>query len=232
MKELTKASVKGDIAVTANDIKCGYRRKTVLDHVSFELSPGMCVGIVGINGSGKSTLLSVLAGIRQPLSGSFTCFGHDLFRERTLFPRMVGYLPQDNPLMEDLTVFDNLKLWYGNDIPSDADVLKELRIWELISMKVKSLSGGMKRRLSIACAVSENQPVLILDEPASSLDLHQKEIILDFMKSYTLRGGIILLSTHDEQEITSCDSVYYLKNGTAERTPAETAIRMLKDGSV
>ena len=88
----------------------------------------------------------------------------------------------------------------------------------------------MKRRLSIACAISQDQPVLILDEPSSSLDLHQKKIISDYILSYSGNGGIVLVSTHDREEIRLCTQVYYLEEGRAVEVDAEEAIRRLREG--
>ena len=216
--------------VQARDISCSFRRKTVLENVSFDAHQGDCIGIAGINGSGKSTLLSILSGIRKPSSGSFVCFGQDLFKDRMAFHSTVDYLPQDNPLLDDLSVLDNLKLWYGRRIPDDLPVLDELMLRDMLHLKVRSLSGGMKRRLSIACAIAEDQPVLIMDEPTSSLDLHQKEIIGKYIRSYTQNGGIAVLSTHDEQEIRMCSVLYYLSGRSLLRIKADDAVRLLKEG--
>ena len=217
-------------SIVITNIHCSFRRKKVLENVSFKAYPGDCVGIVGINGSGKSTLLSILAGIQKPYLGTFHCFGHEMFRERSLFPRLVAYLPQENPLLPELTARDNLRLWYGRHIPEDFPILDELSLREMLPMKVKSLSGGMKRRLSIACAVAENQRILILDEPTSSLDLSQKEIIGRYIRSYTENGGIAILSTHDEREIRMCNALYYLMGNTLVPVSADEAIRLLKSG--
>ena len=108
--------------------------------------------------------------------------------------------------------------------------LEMVHVKDLLSLKVKTFSGGMKRRLSIACAVAQNQPVLILDEPTSSLDLHQKKIISDYILQYTGEGGIVLISTHDKEEILLCTQVYYLEEGTAVPVTAEEAIGRLRQG--
>ena len=217
-----------DQHLTVRDISLSFRKKRVLEHISFEAASHDCVGIVGRNGSGKSTLLSILAGISKPASGSFQCGGHEMFREKSLFPRMIGYLPQENPLLEDLTAMDNLRLWYGRRVPDDLPVLDELLLREMLPLKVKALSGGMKRRLAIACAVAEGQRILILDELTSALDLYQKEIIGGYIRSYTEQGGIVILSTHDEQEIRMCSTLFYLENAKMREIGAEEAITLLK----
>ena len=216
--------------IVVSHISQNYGKKTVLKDVSFIAGPGTVVGITGINGGGKSTLLSILAGIRRPSAGSFTCFGEDILKNREAARRLIGYLPQDNPLLEDLTAFDNLRLWYGQAIDQNMPVIRQMQLAELLPVKVKNLSGGMKRRLAIACAVSSNQPVLILDEPSSSLDLHQKRIISDYILEYTANGGIVLLSTHDMEEIKLCTSVYYLEDGVGVEVEAQEAIERLRNG--
>ena len=217
------------LGIAVSRIAYNYGKNPVLKDVTFQASAGAVVGIVGINGGGKSTLLSILAGVRRPAKGSFHCFGQDLFRKRN-FREVIGYLPQDNPLLEDLTVYDNLRLWYGQEISQDLPMLYKMQLTELLNKRVKSLSGGMKRRLSIACAVSKNQPVLILDEPSSSLDLHQKKIISDYILSFTGEGGIVILSTHDMEEIRLCTELYYLEGGVSVPIPAEEAINRLQAG--
>ena len=207
-----------------------FGKKVILKDVSFEAKSGDCIGILGINGSGKSTLLSILAGIHRPKGGSFICFGTDMFRESDAFRKMIGYLPQENPLLMDLTVYDNLRLWYGRKITPDLPVLHQMQLTEMLPEKVSNLSGGMRRRLAVACAVAADQKVLVLDEPTSSLDLHQQMIIRDYIKAYAGRGGIVILSTHDIPEIELCSSLYYLENGVADRTDLSAAVRRLQEG--
>ena len=221
-------AARPDLAVS--EMSRSFRKKNVLDRVSFTASAGDCVGIVGINGSGKSTLLSILAGIGKPTSGRFTCFGREMIGNKAAFEKLIGYLPQENPLLEDLSSQDNLRLWYGGHVPSDLPVLDELQLRELLPLKVRSLSGGMKRRLAIACAAAKNQSVLIMDEPPSSLDLHQKEIIRNYIRTFISRGGIVILSTHDEQEMRLCTRLFYLKSGVMSRVLADEAAAMLRAG--
>ena len=211
-------------------ISRSYRKKEVLRDISFSAGKGSCTGIVGINGGGKSTLLSILAGIRKPSGGSFYCFGKDMLRHGSAFSDLIAYLPQDDPLLSELTVRDNLRLWSGGRSTDRLEVLEKLQLKELLDQRVKELSGGMKRRLSIACAVCRNQPVLIMDEPSSALDLHQKAIIRDYIKEYTRGGGVLIISTHDPQEIAVCDNLYYLEDGTLIHVNYEEAVSRLREG--
>ena len=224
---MTKTNPSG---IRVSGISQKYGKKEILSDVTFSAERGAVVGITGVNGGGKSTLLSILAGIRRPERGSFFCFGTDMFRDRKAFRRLIGYLPQENPLLENLSAMDNLRLWYGSSIPEDLPVLDQMQLRELLPVKVKNLSGGMKRRLSIACAVALSQPVLVLDEPSSSLDLHQKKIISDYIRAFADAGGIVVLSTHDMEEIRLCTQVLYLENGLSVPIGAEEAILHLREG--
>ena len=219
-----------DTVLQVDHISRRFGKKQVLSNASFTAQKDTCVGIVGINGGGKSTLLTILAGVQKPSGGSFTCYGHEMFQDKSFFSELIAYLPQENPLLLDLSVRDNLRLWFGRRIEEDLPVLKTMQLTELLDLKVKDLSGGMKRRLAIACAVCKDQPVLIMDEPSSSLDLHQKEIIRNYIKEYTGQGGIVILSTHDIQEIEVCDQLYYLEKGVTIPVTYEEAVGRLKNG--
>lgn len=199
-------------------IKKRYGKKIVLDGISFQAHEGECIGILGQNGSGKSTLLSILAGIQKPDSGSFLCDGENLLQDKQLRTRMVGYVPQGTPLLNELTALENLKLWYscaGKDYKYD---LKEgvpaiLGIPEFLHVPVDQMSGGMKKRLSIACAVAHGPGVLMLDETSAALDFACKEKIYEYLKLFLHRGGIILMVTHDMQELNLCTTYNIIRNG-------------------
>jgi ABC-type multidrug transport system ATPase subunit len=134
----------------------------------------MRVGVLGRNGSGKSTLLSVLAGIQRADAGSFWCDGADLMTEHRLRSQTVGYVPQGTPFMEELSAWDNLLLWYTRaQLRQELEngVLAALGIGEFVKMPVYKLSGGMKKRLSIGCAMAGHPRILLMDEPGAALDL-------------------------------------------------------------
>ncbi|MBQ2696804.1 MAG: ABC transporter ATP-binding protein [Clostridia bacterium] len=196
-----------------------YKKKVILETVSFEAESGQCIGLLGSNGSGKSTLLSILAGIIKADNGKFLYDGTDLLQNNKLRSELVGYVPQSAPLLEELNAKDNLKLWYS---PEDMEqelssgVLGMLGIPEFIKTPVYKMSGGMKKRLSIGCAVAHKPKILLLDEPSSALDLICKERIAVYLQEFKAKGGIILLATHDLQELPLCDQLYILKNGTLE----------------
>ena len=181
--------------------------------------------ILGKNGCGKSTLLSILAGVERADAGSFLYEQEganpiDLFRHRTYASRLIGYVPQSTPLLEELSALDNLRLWYtgGKKVlrqELEEGVLKDLDIDRFLHKNVRTLSGGMKKRLSIGCALAHHPRVLLLDEPGAALDLIAKEQIVTWLKAFCSRGGIVLIASHELGEIENCSRAYILKDGTA-----------------
>lgn len=149
-----------------------YKKRVILNQISFVVEQGSCVGILGGNGSGKSTLLSILAGVLQPNAGHVYWGNEDLLCKESLRNELIGYVPQGNPLFEELTAWDNLLLWYDKKTLKkelEQGVLACLGIGEFIKVPVHHMSGGMKKRLSIGCAIANHPKVLLLDEPSSAL---------------------------------------------------------------
>ncbi len=191
------------------DLRRSFGKKRVLDGVTFGARSGECVGILGGNGSGKSTLLSILAGILPAERGSFSLTEN----ERSILP---GYIPQGTPLIEELSAQDNLRLWYDRKSLKkelEGGVLSLLGIPEFLNVPVRKMSGGMKKRLSIGCAVASHPRALYMDEPTSALDLSCKERIYAYMDSFLDDGGLILLVTHDIREIERCSRCLLLSGG-------------------
>ena len=193
-----------------------YGQHSVVKDITFTAESGKCIGILGGNGCGKSTLLSILAGIQPPDKGEFLYEGKDLFKFTAQRSQLVGYVPQGTPLIEELNARDNLSLWYEKeDLKRELSggVLKMLGIGDFLKTPVSKMSGGMKKRLSIGCAISARPPILILDEPMAALDLACKENICEYLRSHKTSGGILLLSTHDVLELELCDECYIMKDG-------------------
>lgn len=200
-----------------NAIAKSYKRKQVLKDVAFQADNGCCIGILGGNGAGKSTLLSILAGIQKPNAGTFLYNGSDLLKDTALRSAVVGYVPQGTPLIPELTAKDNLLLWYDRKTMNkelEQGLLKLLGIGDFLNVPVKKMSGGMKKRLSIGCAVAGRPPVLLLDEPTAALDLVCKRDIAAYLSAYKKAGGIIIMTTHDVSELSLCDACYIMKDGT------------------
>lgn len=201
-------------------IVSAYGKKQVLTGVDIAAGAGQCVGIVGANGCGKSTLLNILAGLRKADGGAVYFDGQQAAGRKggRLFRAYAGYVPQESSLIPELSVMDNLRLWYR-----EAGALKqglengflhELGIHEMCRLKAGRLSGGMKKRVSIGCALAGNPPILILDEPDAALDLPGKADIRRYLTMYKKQGGTIILATHEETDLNLCDRVFALSGGT------------------
>ena len=204
--------------LVAADIYKRYGRKAILKGVNLEAAPGECVGIVGSNGCGKTTLLSILAGAVKADRGSVSLDGKQAEKNRSSYTKAVAYVPQENPLIEELTVRDNLLLWYGGnrkamerDLESGAAAF--LGIGPMIGRTVDKLSGGMKKRVSIACALCSHGKVLILDEPGAALDMECKADIRRYLEQYRRAGGAVVLTSHEMAELSACTKMYVLKEG-------------------
>lgn len=206
----------GTRMIEINSIQKRYKKKMVLQDISFAMEEGSCVGILGCNGCGKSTLLSILAGVQKGDAGEFLWQGKNLLQDTNLRAQAVGYVPQGSPLLEELTAWDNLLLWYDRaSLKKELSdgVLAMLGITEFIKVPVRKMSGGMKKRLSIGCSIARQPSVLLLDEATAALDLICKERIYNYLKDFKTHGGSILLTTHDVQELELCDRWYILKEG-------------------
>ncbi len=190
-----------------------YGKKVILSNISFEIKSGESLAVVGRNGTGKSTLIKIMAGIIKPSSGTLSYFGDSILENKKLFRKYCAYVPQDNALIEELSVIDNLKLWSGGKRHLDRDFLDRFELTEILSVKVSNLSGGMKRRVSIVCAISHLPPVLLLDEPTTALDIFYKDEIHKILKEYKKDKGIVIYTTHDEREIIESDRTLLLKDG-------------------
>lgn len=203
--------------IEIENLTSAYGRKKVLQGVTFSGERGECIGIIGPNGCGKSTLLSTMAGVLRPLSGTIRYYGKDALQNRVVFQKMTGYVPQENPLMPELSVYDNLRLWYTDKAELEKELeqgfLQILGIPEFVGKTVSKLSGGMKKRVSIGIALSGMPPVLILDEPSAALDLVCKEDIKRYLQIYLERKGTVVITTHEESELSLCNSLYVMKSG-------------------
>ena len=202
--------------IEVQNIQKSFGKKVILKDVSFVADQGKCIGILGENGSGKSTLFSVLLGLQKG-KGNFWCDGVDFIQDSKARSKKVGFVPQNPPLIHELSGKDNLRLWYSEEEMEkemESGVLKLLGIPEFYKKTVKKMSGGMKKRLSIGCAVAHKPQILFLDEPSAALDIVCKENIIAYLEDFKVKGGIVVIATHDISELDICDDLYILKNGT------------------
>ncbi|MBQ7718470.1 MAG: heme ABC exporter ATP-binding protein CcmA [Clostridia bacterium] len=191
-----------------------YGKNLVLRDISFEINAGEAVGIIGVNGSGKSTLLRILAGVQKADSGQFIWNGSDILRKGA--GTAVAYVPQGTPLIEELSAYDNLRLWYEKaalERSLSYGMLKELGVDEFLKKPAKKLSGGMRKRLSVGCAIANEPEIMLLDEPTAALDIVAKERLMSYFNGFVQSGGATILVTHDTQELEYCARCYLLSDG-------------------
>lgn len=182
-------------------ISKSYGDKEILKDISIVVAPGEAIGILGINGSGKSTLLNCIAKLHP--AGSDT---------------KLGYVPQENPLFDELKPVDNIRMWTDLNRSQIAMALSlpplsELGISSFLDTPVKAMSGGMKKRVSLASVLINCPQVLLMDEPFAALDLIAKQDILRYMGAFLGSGGSIIIASHEEEIFNFCNRVYLLKDG-------------------
>lgn len=199
--------------ICLKQVSAQYGKKIIIQDVNLEIQAGSRVAIIGRNGSGKSTLLQIMAGVISPAKGTISYFGEDITHKRKRYAHYCGYVPQGNPLLEELSVMDNLRLWNGGFHLEHPDVLSMNGLTDILNKRVSTLSGGMKRRLTIACAMLQMPPVMLMDEPTTALDRYYKEIIWEWMDRYQKMNGTIVMVTHDQEEIEKSNKTYEIHDG-------------------
>jgi ABC-type multidrug transport system ATPase subunit len=208
LKEEFRAS---RVVYEVNNLEYRFRSGQVgIHHMSFKEESGRMVGIMGASGAGKSTLLSVLNGTNDPFDGEVLINGTSIHRDKEKVKGLIGYVSQDDLLIEELTVFENLyynaKLCFDNlsdeEITSRVDnVLKNLGLYEIRNMKVgsplnKKISGGQRKRLNISLELIREPAIMFLDEPTSGLSSRDSENILDLLKELARKGKLLFIVIH------------------------------------
>ena len=202
---------QSQITFTADHLFFHFKSgKAALQNINIAEHGGKLIGIMGASGSGKSTLLSVLNGAEQPSSGRVMINGVDIHQNPEKVEGVVGYIPQDDLLMEDLTVFENLyyaaRLCFGqyeNDHIAGIveKVIQQLGLSEIKNLKVgsplhKTISGGQRKRVNIGLELLREPTILFVDEPTSGLSSRDSENIMDLLKELSLRGKMIFVVLH------------------------------------
>ena len=199
------------VVYEVNNLEYRFKSGEVgIHHMSFKGESGRMIGIMGASGAGKSTLLGVLNGINPPHDGEVLINGISIHNEKEKIKGLIGYVSQDDLLIEDLTVFNNLyynaKLCFGNlteeEITKRVDnVLKNLGLYEIRNMKVgsplnKKISGGQRKRLNISLELIREPAILFLDEPTTGLSSRDSENILDLLKELARKGKLLFIVIH------------------------------------
>ncbi|BAL00635.1 ABC transporter ATP-binding protein [Oscillibacter valericigenes Sjm18-20] len=201
------------------EISKGYSCRQVLSLVNLRVEAGECLGITGANGSGKSTLLRMIAREQRPDSGRILLRGKDILEDRLYTRNRMGYVPQDNALAEELTIGQQLELWQaarGVQEPLQAELMELMGLEPLLRCRVRELSGGMQRRVSIAMALAAGKEVLVMDEATTGLDQAYCDALLEWLAIFLRRGGCILWCSHRRDELDRlCNRCLCLRDGQA-----------------
>ena len=190
-----------------------------LNNINLDIKQGEIFALLGPNGAGKSTLINVICGIVSPTSGKITVNNFDIISDYRKTRSLIGVVPQELTLEAFETVFDNVS--YSRGLYGKASnpqyiesLLKELSLWDKKSNRLRELSGGMKRRILIAKALSHEPKILFLDEPTASVDVELRKDMWKVIKRLKSKGVTIILTTHyiEEAEEIS-DRVGIINNG-------------------
>jgi ABC-2 type transport system ATP-binding protein len=214
------------MSVKVEDVSKIYGNQQALDNISFSVDSGTILGILGPNGAGKSTLLKIIAGYLRQSSGKVKINGIETDPENLEYKRMIGYLPENNPLYTDLYVREYLRLVSGlYKIPAQNKRINEMieltGLGPEVHKKIGALSKGYRQRVGLAQALIHDPVLLILDEPTSALDPGQLVEIRQLIRNIS-SNKTVLLSTHIMQEVEAiCDQVLILNQGkvVTQETP-------------
>jgi ABC-type multidrug transport system ATPase subunit/pSer/pThr/pTyr-binding forkhead associated (FHA) protein len=221
---LRPAEARPGVSYAALDLRVVTPQgKVILDGISFALDEGSFLGVVGPSGSGKSTLVNALTGFRPATEGSVFFSGRDLYTEYEHIRQRIGYVPQDDVLHMELTVGQTLEFAAELRFPSDvsdadreqriAEVLDELGLVERRDVPVANLSGGQRKRVSVALELLTRPSLLILDEPTSGLDPGYERSLMELLANLARAGRTIIVVTHSVQSLHLCDRILCLAPG-------------------
>jgi len=184
-----------------------YGDFTAVKGVSFSIQQGEIFSLLGPNGAGKTTTISMLSTLYDPTDGDATIAGHSIRKDPMAVRRAIGVVPQDLALYEDLTARENLEFWGqmynlgGKALASRiAEVLKQIGLTERAKDRVRTFSGGMKRRVNIGVGLLHKPQLLFMDEPTVGIDPQSRRAILDTVKDLNAQGMTVLYTTHYMEE--------------------------------
>lgn len=205
-------------AIEISGLTKHYGRVKALQGVDLTVPEGAIFGLLGPNGAGKSTLIKALVGALQPTNGSVRVLGCDPLRDKVALRPQIGYMPQGSALYEDLSPRENLRFFGSAHRVSNlsARIEEALQFTELTARAddpVYGFSGGMKKRVSLACALLHQPKILFLDEPTAAVDPHLKVRSWAMFRQLAAQGVTLFISTHLMDEALLCDHLAIQQRG-------------------
>ena len=206
------------MSITANHISKSYGPVVALNDVSFEVAQGELFGLIGPDGAGKTTLMRILTTLLLPDKGEATVLGLDAVKDFRQLRKRIGYMPGRFSLYQDLTVLENLTFFatiFGTTIEENYHLIKEIysQIEPFKHRRAGQLSGGMKQKLALSCAMVHEPDILILDEPTTGVDAVSRKEFWEMLGRLKARGITILVSTPYMDEASLCDRVALIQDG-------------------
>lgn len=210
-----------DIILKTTNLTKKYNNRTVVDNLNLEIRRGEVFGLLGPNGAGKSTAMNMICQIVRPTAGEISLLGKDPRKQKKEVIHKVGYIPQELAIHGNLKAWENVELFtslYGikgkNLKKAVEESLEYVGLWERKQDFAKNFSGGMKRRLNIACAIGHNPELLIFDEPTVGIDPQSRNFILDKIKESNKRGATVIYTSHYMEEVEAiCTRIAIMDNG-------------------
>ncbi len=208
-------------AVEVKNLTKQYKELTALDNVSFEVKEGEILGLLGPNGSGKSTTINCLLSLLAYDDGEIKIFGKKMHPDAVDLKKQIGVVFQDVAVFDELTVHDNIDYFCGlyiDDKTTRAKYIKEaielVGLADFVDFKPKKLSGGLLRRLNIACGIAHKPKLIFFDEPTVAVDPQSRNNILEGIKTLNKNGATIVYTTHYMEEVDQlCDRIIILDHG-------------------
>lgn len=213
--------MKKEIVIEVKNLTKKYKELTAVNDLSFEVYKGEILGLLGPNGSGKSTTINCILSLLKFQKGSIEIFGKEMTPESYDIKKDIGVIFQDVAVFEELTVYDNLDYFCGLYIKDKEtrkkyieDAIELVGLNDFKKFYPKQLSGGLLRRLNIACGIAHKPKLIFLDEPTVAVDPQSRNNILDGIKKLREKGATIIYTTHymEEAEIL-CDRIIILDKG-------------------
>lgn len=206
------------MSIIVTNISKSYNKVKALDQISFDVKSGELFGLIGPDGAGKTTLFRVLTTLLIQDEGQATVAGYDVFKDYKSIRSHVGYMPGRFSLYQDLTVEENLNFFatiFGTTIEENYDLIKDIyiQIEPFKDRRAGKLSGGMKQKLALCCALIHKPKVLFLDEPTTGVDPVSRKEFWEMLKRLQQKNITILVSTPYMDEAALCDRIALITDG-------------------